>query len=163
MEVINMAFDKRLNLTGGYLPNFYSEETRIGYYLEELQTIVSNKIYRKVFDVLLEGDKYSLANLITGFYKKIRDYQAEISKYKAQVERQEELIERLQKQVEELKEQTERFPIQSKSKFSFKTLKKMVTMYEDGASLNAIAATFGCDKSTVKRYLIKMGVTIRPK
>lgn len=35
--------------------------------------------------------------------------------------------------------------------------------YEQGHSLRAIAKIIGCDKSTVKRYLVKMGVTIRGK
>lgn len=37
----------------------------------------------------------------------------------------------------------------------------MKTSYEQGTSLRKLAEDFNCDKSTVKRRLIKMGVTIR--
>lgn len=35
--------------------------------------------------------------------------------------------------------------------------------YEHGTSLRELAKVYGCDKSTIKRRLIKMGVTIRGK
>lgn len=37
----------------------------------------------------------------------------------------------------------------------------MKTSYEKGVSLRKLAEDFNCDKSTIKRRLIKMGVTIR--
>ena len=40
-------------------------------------------------------------------------------------------------------------------------VERMKREYESGASLRQLAKTFHCDKSTVKRRLIKMGVTIR--
>ena len=39
--------------------------------------------------------------------------------------------------------------------------KEMKKQYLRGASLRELAKIYGCDKSTVKRRLIKMGVTIR--
>jgi len=38
---------------------------------------------------------------------------------------------------------------------------KMKACYENGASLRELAQIYRCDKSTIKRHLMKMGVTIR--
>lgn len=39
--------------------------------------------------------------------------------------------------------------------------KKMKAEYQQGKSLRQLSKTYGCDKSTVKRRLIRMGVEIR--
>lgn len=73
-----------------------------------------------------------------------------------------EQIEKLEKQVREKNKQIEKLHYQTMG-ISATEGRIMKSEYERGVSLRELAKLFNCDKSTVKRRLIKMGVTIRNK
>jgi len=73
-----------------------------------------------------------------------------------------EQIEKLEEQVKEKDKQIEKLHYQTMG-ISATESWMMKSKYERGVSLRELAKIFNCDKSTVKRRLIKMGVTIRDK
>lgn len=69
-------------------------------------------------------------------------------------------VEEVNKQNREMSMQLKELQIQAMG-ISVRDGQRMKAEYEKGMSLRKLAEMFGCDKSTIKRRLIKMGVQIR--
>lgn len=146
----------------GNVRDFYTEEALTASFLEELREIASNNFYNAVLQYLKTDNRAMLAEIITRLYKEakknyidMRDSEnQEIQNYKYR-------IEQLTREVEELKKQAEYLPAQTRGDYG--KLKMMKEMYENGHTLSSIASVVKCNKSTVKRKLIKMGVKLREK
>lgn len=116
--------------------------------------------YRRIVRLFSGCRQKDIANILTDLYEQLRNYKTQNDKLSKQVQD-------LEKQVYdiscELKDAQRELKNISFDRFGnhLEQYKEMKKQYLRGASLRELAKIYGCDKSTVKRRLIKMGVTIR--
>lgn len=116
--------------------------------------------YHRIVRLFSECKQKDISNILTDLYEQLRNYKARNDKLSTQVQD-------LEKQLYDMSCLLRNTTIELKNisydRFGnhLEQYKEMKRRYIKGASLRELAKIYGCDKSTVKRRLIKMGVTIR--
>lgn len=148
-----------LNLDG-YIPQYSSEEARITEYLRELNNIVPPGLYHEIYGYFMQTDKKDLADYVIRLFKKeiqqaekLKQREKEIIQLRNEQENRNKYISNLEEELNNLR--CRGIGIDPAKGSQIKQL------YEKGWSLRKIGEYCGCDKSTIKRILIKMGVSIR--
>jgi len=140
--------------------DYWTEETAIMEYTNDLRYELNDaKAFNAIFNCFKKKDLYSLAQLMTTMAKgrnnlhtTIRELKSKVSYLTAEVEKKESVIIRVTAELDELKKH-----IPSKDILLNERVK---TLYSQHKSLRKVSEYLGCDKSTVKRHLIKMGYTL---
>lgn len=147
---------------------YYNENAEILDYTSELKYLINSSArYSEIFSYFKKKDMRNIASLMALFLKqekkksneagslktRIEGLESKVSLLEAELNKKENTIKQLEADLDSLQEQllgTDKQRCLS-----------MRDLYQAGMSLRKIGEIYGCDKSTVKRNLIKMGVTIR--
>lgn len=131
---------------------YWSEETEVAAYTKELQEeLGSGEKYRAIFQCFLQKDLYSLAKIMTAIVKANRQLADKST-------RLEKLAQEQSNQIDHLSAQLAVSNGTSMSEDDQRT-EVMKALYAGGCSLREIGRRLKCDKATVKRKLLKAGVT----
>jgi len=120
------------------------------------------KIYYEIVAMLRHCNQKGISNLLADLYKRQKENEQLIDRYAKQ-------IEELNKQLLDTSRQLRHTSVELENLHDYGLDKKlnrareMKNLYEKETSLREIGRVFHCDKSTVKRMLIKMGVQIRKR
>lgn len=118
------------------------------------------KTYYDIVGMFKRCNQNGISNLLADLYKRQKEDGQLIDRYAKQVEE-------LNKQLIQISGQLRHTSVQLENLHDygldekFNRAREMKNLYEKGTSLREIGRVFHCDKSTVKRMLIKMGVQIR--
>lgn len=138
---------------------YWTDETEIFEYTKRLREELKNPdVYKAIFGCFIKKDLYSLAQIMATMAKgrnnllcKLKESQDRISSLSDKVGEQENTIVKLTAELEKLKSHSVGGNIQKEN--------LMENLYKQGHSLRKIGEMLHCDKSTVKRKLIKRGYT----
>lgn len=131
---------------------YWSEETEVAAYTKELQEeLGSGEKYRAIFQCFLQKDLYSLAKILTAVVKANR----QLADKSARLEK---LVQEQSNQIAHLSAQLAVSNGTSMSEDDQRT-EVMKALYAGGCSLREIGRRLNCDKATVKRKLLKAGVS----
>ena len=135
---------------------YWSEETEVAAYTKELQEeLGSGEKYRAIFQCFLQKDLYSLAKIMTAIVKANRQLADKSARLEKLVREQSNQIDRLSAQLAASKR-----PQMSEGDQKTEIMK---ALYASGCSLREIGRRLNCDKATVKRKLLKAGMTFEER
>ena len=143
-----------------------TEKEHIRNCLDDFRKIIAPARHKQLFDMFYDKDTIGIAIMLGSVSRewknisiendnKIKSLQKSIEDLEMQLEEKDNIIAKLSEERDILDKLGRTHDIE--------TLKSMRHMYENGKSFREIGKTFDMDKSTVKRKLIQMGVTIRKK
>ncbi len=132
--------------------------------LRPLLNSLKTEEYNKIINALCSGDYAVIADILVSVYEDKKQERMENIRVQGELKEagviKDHEIQELRKRVQEMERQLEELHYQ-KMGISMKDGMRMKLQYEHGMSLRKLAEIYHCDKSTVKRRLLKMGVAIR--
>lgn len=135
-------------------------------YLRGLDSRVSNELYAEILRCFMEKDMATLGKIIVQLaigFEKSQSTEEKIATIRVLEEKVKILEGELKKQIKTNRELDTEVNSLRRELFGTKQWQYLYikNLYQSGSSLRQIGKILNCDKSTVKRKLIKMGIQIR--